>query len=133
MENFTQGNDPRQNGEKPETTWQKFEQEANILTVYRGANDLSGVYYKGAPEGYFNGAVKNPAKPLDFVGDDSTGQEKPEEVTETAEAPATPEATEDDKVATEEEKTAPESVVAPENAPDVAPATTEEPIDPTLQ
>jgi len=142
MENLKQGNDSRQNCQKPDSTWQKFEEETNILTVFVGADDTTGIYYQGKPAGYFNGAVRNHAKADYFVGDDNingygeankvaepVAEAKPEA---TAEATSEVEAKAEETVATTTPD-APAEAQAPEASANVAPATEEEPIDPTLQ
>lgn len=73
MENFVQGNDPRLNSEKPATTFQSYNSEKQMLAVYRGEDEASGLYFYGRPEHYMGGAVKQETLPDDFVGDLSRG------------------------------------------------------------
>lgn len=47
---------------KPATTWQTFNPETGMLTVYKGADELSGIHFHGAPEDY-NGDATEPAAP----------------------------------------------------------------------
>jgi hypothetical protein len=77
MENFPiQGNDPRANGEKPKTTWQRAYpitmadgKEARILEVHVNDDPFSPVYFRGIPEMYKGGAVYRENLAADFVGD----------------------------------------------------------------
>lgn len=74
MENFVQGNDPRLNSEKPATTFQFYQTEKQMLAVYRGNNEATGLYFYGKPEHYMGGATNQPTLPEDFVGDLSRGK-----------------------------------------------------------
>lgn len=58
MENFTQGNDPRTNEEKPATTWQVYTPATGILQVMLTDDPSSPIYFEGKPEEYLGGATK---------------------------------------------------------------------------
>jgi len=71
-----QGNDPRENSEKPKTTWQKaYDKELEngetmrVLEVHVNDDENSPLYYNGIPEEYKGGAVYRDNLPADFVGD----------------------------------------------------------------
>jgi hypothetical protein len=51
-----------ENVKKPESTFQTFEVETNTLTVYNGADETTGIYFKGIPEDY-DGTATEPAAP----------------------------------------------------------------------
>lgn len=128
MENFKQGNDPRQNCEKPNTTWQKFETEKNILTVHLTDDPNSPIYYQGEPIGYYNGAVRNPNKPDHFVGDDNINGVYPAtNVAEAKNEPASEVITEEAPIVAETPESSAEATTEPETA------TEEAPIDPVLE
>ena len=74
--NPIQGNDPRKNYEKPETTWQEsyFITGADgnplkVLRVHVSDDPNSAVYFNGIPEMYKGGAVKRDNLEPDFIGD----------------------------------------------------------------
>ena len=128
MENIKQGFDPRQNCEKPETTWQKFETEKNILTVHLTDDPNSPIYYQGAPIGYYNGAVRNNSKPDYFIGDDNiNGVYSADVVAEAPQEPASEVITEEATNITETPESSAEATTEPETA------TEEAPIDPVLE
>jgi len=47
---------------KPTSTFQSFNPETGMLTVYKGADDQSGIHFHGLPENY-NGDATEPAAP----------------------------------------------------------------------
>ena len=78
MENNTpiQGNDPRKNKDKPETTWQEAYdmtgadgKPMRVLRVHLSDDPNSPVYFHGIPEAYKGGATKREDLPADFIGD----------------------------------------------------------------
>jgi hypothetical protein len=48
--------------EKPQTTWQVFDNETGILTVHVSDNPGSEIYFQGKPEDY-DGTATEPASP----------------------------------------------------------------------
>ena len=71
MKNIEQGNDARQNCQKPNSVLTEVDKKGDNITVYLREDNKSGVYYKGKVKGYFNGAVRDDTKPDHFIGDDS--------------------------------------------------------------
>lgn len=47
---------------KPASTWQVFNPETGMLTVYKGEDAESGIYFHGLPEDY-DGTATEPAAP----------------------------------------------------------------------
>ena len=77
MENFPiQGNDPRQNVDKPAATFQKAYfmtgadgKDFQVLEVHISEEENSPVYFRGVPEAYNGGATFREQLAPDFVGD----------------------------------------------------------------
>ena len=69
MENYTQGNDPRMNSEKPETTYQMYSPVTGNLMVLVSDDKGSPVYFLGDPKDYKGGAVHQEKLGEDFIGD----------------------------------------------------------------
>lgn len=47
---------------KPGSTWQTYNPETGVLTVYKGEDENSGVHFQGSPEDY-DGTATEPASP----------------------------------------------------------------------
>lgn len=78
MENnhAVQGNDPRMNSEKPLDTYQIYNVETKMLSVFCGDNEESGLYFHGKPEHYMGGATRQESLEDTFVGDLTLGMVK---------------------------------------------------------
>jgi hypothetical protein len=70
MNNIKQGNDTRQNCQKPNSVLTEIDKKGDNIIVYIGEDNKSGVYYKGKAKGYFNGAVRDDTKPDHFMVDE---------------------------------------------------------------